>query len=297
MRANFLRVFALIAAVSTSSSVVAQEPPELELNYGVSETEMLTIGYLDHGEGPVVLFYHPGVDARYWQRAIEAVAPSFRAIAYPVNASTPPAFSFVSEAFSLAAIIEGISSGLNVEPPHLVAHSFGGREALELAIARPDLMKSLTVIEPALAPDDESLALLRNAAAESDVTCPFADVPADRQTICRFNLFINEPGYYDNAPAGLLALAPQADAEGPPALEMLWPVELPPICDQLGELAMPILFIRGELTPEPVQASLNAYEACLPRHVSAVIADSAHYPFVYNPEAFNEALLGFLRAQ
>ena len=292
-----LRVPALIAAVSTSSIVVAQEPPELDVSYGVSETQMLTIGYLDHGEGPVVLFYHPGVDARYWQRAIEAVAPSFRAIAFPIDASTPPAFSFVSQAFSLAAIIEGISNGLNVEPPHLVAHSFGGREALELAIARPELIASLTVIEPALAPDSESLTRLRNAAAESDVTCPFADLPADRQTICRFNLFINEPGYYDNAPDGLLALAPQPDAEGPPALEMLWPTELPPICDQLGQLEMPILFIRGELTPEPVQASLDAYEACLPDHVSEVIAGSAHYPFVYNPEAFNEVLLGFLRAR
>ena len=54
MSKNFLRVCALIAAVSTSSSVVAQEPPELDLNYGVSETKMLTIGYLDHGVGPVV---------------------------------------------------------------------------------------------------------------------------------------------------------------------------------------------------------------------------------------------------
>lgn len=67
------------------------------------------------------------------------------------------------------------------------------------------------------------------------------------------------------------------------------------ICDELGDLEMPILFIRGELTPEFILDSLDAYEACLPDHESAEIADSAHYPFVYNPDDFNEVLLGFLR--
>lgn len=58
-------------------------------------------------------------------------------------------------AFNLTAILEGIINGLDVAPPHLVAHSMGGRFALELAIARPDLISSLTVIELALAPDAE----------------------------------------------------------------------------------------------------------------------------------------------
>src|SRR5690606_88237 len=132
--------------------------------------------------------------------------------------------------------------------------------------------------------------------AASDVTCPDPAVVESQQTICAFHAFINEPGFYDNAPRVLLELlTPPPGQEAPPSLEMLWPPVLPPICDELAELEMPILFIRGGLTPEPIQASLDAYEACLPDHESEVIADSAHYPFVYNPEAFNEVLLDFLR--
>ncbi len=67
------------------------------------------------------------------------------------------------------------------------------------------------------------------------------------------------------------------------------------ICDELGDLRVPILFVRGEMTPAFIQNSLDAYEACLPAHESEVIAGSAHYPFVYNPEAFNAVLLDFLR--
>src|SRR5262245_20742349 len=119
MSTSFLRVLsALIPAAILASSAVAQDPPELDLNYAGAKKEMLTIGYLDKGEGPIVLFYHPGVDARYWQWAIEAVAPSYRAVAFPVDASVPPTFTF-----SLAAVIEGVTNGLDVEPPHLVAHS------------------------------------------------------------------------------------------------------------------------------------------------------------------------------
>ena len=279
-----------LAMVSMAPNAGAQSPPELDLDYGAGEIETLTFGYLDKGEGPTGIFFHPGVDARYWQLAIEATSQSYRTIALPFDASTPPA---LATALDLTTIIESVMEGLDVPPPHIVAHSMGGRIALEFAIARPDLIASLTVIEPALAPDDESMQRLRTAAAESTVTCPLPDVPAESQTMCRFNVFINEPGFYDNAPSGLLALVPQPDAPAPPSLEMLWS-PVPPICEALGKLEMPILFVRGELTPEPIQASQDAYEACLPDHARAMIPGSSHYPFVYNAEAFNEALLEFL---
>jgi pimeloyl-ACP methyl ester carboxylesterase len=289
-------LFALIAAASAFSDAAAQNPPELDLSYAAGEIEMLTVGYLDKGEGPAVVFFHPGVDARYWQWAIDEVASSYRAIALPFNQAVPPAFGFVAASFNLTTVLEGIINGLDVAPPHLVAHSMGGRLALELAITRPDLIASLTVIEPALAPDDASLSRLRSAAAASDVTCPLPDVAENQKTLCRFHVFINEPGFYDNAPSALLELlAPPPGAAAPPSLEVLWPEALPPICDALGELEMPILFVRGELTPAPIQASLDAYEGCLPAHESKTISNSAHYPFVYNPEAFSEVLLEFLR--
>lgn len=296
MSATDLRFLpALLAAANVASDAAAQDRPELDLGYAAGETQTLTVGYLDKGEGPTVVFYHPGVDARYWQWAIEAVAPSHRVIALPFDTFAPSAFEFVIEDLDLTSVLEGVIEGLDVTPPHLVAHSIGGRFALELAITRPDLLASLTVIEPALAPDAESYAQLVAAAAESDATCPLPDVGEGQQSVCALQSFINEPGFYGNAPRSLLELlAPPPSLVAPASLETLFP-PVPAICDALGQLDMPILFIRGALTPGPIQASLDAYEACLPAHKSATIPDSAHYPFVYNPEAFNETLLEFLR--
>lgn len=298
MNATALRfLLALLAVASVPSGAEEPEPPELDLGYAAGETQTLTLGYLDKGEGPAVVFYHPGVDARYWQWAVEAVAPSHRAIALPFDAFAPAALTPLMQGVDLASLLESIIAGLDIPPPHLVAHSMGGRFALELAIARPDLIASLTVIEPALAPDEESYAELVAAAAASDATCPLPDVGEDHRAICALQVFINEPGFYDNAPRSLLELLsppPSVVATGP--LEMRFP-PIPSICDALGEIDMPVLFIRGALTPGPIQASLDAYEACLPAHESATIADSAHYPFVYNPDAFNEILLAFLRGR
>lgn len=286
---------ALLAGASVCSGAAAQNLPELDLGYAAGETQTLTLGYLDKGEGPTVVFYHPGVDATYWQWAIEAVAPSHRAIALPFDAFVPTALTPLMEGVDLAALLESIIEGLDIAPPHLIAHSMGGRFALELAIARPDLIASLTVIEPALAPDEGSYARLVAATADSDVTCPLPDVGEGQRSVCALQSFINEPGFYDNAPRSLLELlTPPPEVVAPGSVEMLFP-PVPPICDALGEIDMPVLFIRGALTPEPIQESLDAYEVCLSDHESATIPDSAHYPFVYNPEAFNETLLEFLR--
>lgn len=296
MNATALRFLpALLAAAGVPSGAAELDPPELDLGYAAGETQTLTLGYLDKGEGPAVVFYHPGVDARYWQWAIEAVAPSHRVIALPFDVSAPSALAPLMQGVDLTALLESVIEGLGIAPPHLVAHSMGGRFALELAIARPDLIASLTVIEPALAPDEESYAQLVAAAAASDAPCPLPDVSEDHRSMCALQSFINEPGFYDNAPRSLVELlTPPPSVVAPGPLETLFP-PIPSICEALGEIDMPVLFIRGALTPEPIQASLDAYEACLPAHESATIPDSAHYSFVYNPEAFNETLLEFLR--
>lgn len=80
---------ALIIAASIASGAAAQDPPPLDLSYAAGETETLIVGYMDKGKGPAVVFFHPGVDARYWQWPIEGVAPSHRAIALPFNVPRP----------------------------------------------------------------------------------------------------------------------------------------------------------------------------------------------------------------
>jgi pimeloyl-ACP methyl ester carboxylesterase len=287
-----------------SSTALAQ--PELDLTYANGETQSLVlaggeISYLRKGDGPPVLFYHPSVDLRYWQWAIEAASIEFQAIALPLNEIVPGASP--TGMTGLLAAIEALDQG----KINLVAHSMGGRQALELAIARPDVLLSLTVIEPAGAPDIPSLQALGIAMANSSAVCGLPNLDESLIDSCVLQSQINEPAFFENAPNSLIeiliesarrvaplqaaAAATQDSNQGPP------PIPFAPICEQLGEIDVPILFVRGELTPSSIQASLDSYESCLPEHDSATISGSAHYPHVYNPTDFNSRLLEFLRLQ
>jgi pyruvate dehydrogenase E2 component (dihydrolipoamide acetyltransferase) len=112
-----------------------------------------TVAFVRSGEGPgapVVLVHGFGGDKANWLFNQEARATGRPALAFdlaghgesglPGEDASPAAL-----AADLAAAIEALGLG----PVHLVGHSLGGAVALRLAIARPDLARSLALIAPA----------------------------------------------------------------------------------------------------------------------------------------------------
>ena len=283
------------------SGCTAQAQMELELSFGDGQTstvviDSVPISYLDQGSGPMVVFFHPAVDFRYWQFVIADVSQEFRTVALPRNREVP--FKYEDITTGLTSFLEQIDDG----PVHLVSHSAGGALALQYAINTPEKLLSLTVVEPAFAPDPTSILALFAAMDANPVDPADCDLPeiteAEHALCMSLQSQINEPGFFRNAPDSLVQILLEADEKNAARVAIMGepPMDFSmDICAELGGLPMPILFIRGELTPEFILDSLDAYEACLPDHESEVIANSAHYPFVYNPEAFNETLLRFLR--
>jgi len=103
------------------------------------------------GEGdPVLLLHGSASSSAMWNPAIEVLKPRFRVIApdligYGRTDSWPPdyAFSLDEEVRLIAPLIQHAPA-----PAHVVAHSYGGAVALRLATAHPQLIRSLTLIEP-----------------------------------------------------------------------------------------------------------------------------------------------------
>jgi pimeloyl-ACP methyl ester carboxylesterase len=94
----------------------------------------------------VLLIHSGGFTSRQWRRLGELLAPRHRVIAPDLigygSARWPigKPFHFRDDVARLA--------GLLAEPAHVVGHSYGGLLALQLALARPELVRSLAVYEP-----------------------------------------------------------------------------------------------------------------------------------------------------
>ncbi|HEX8154063.1 MAG TPA: alpha/beta hydrolase [Thermoanaerobaculia bacterium] len=95
----------------------------------------------------VLLIHSGGFTSRQWRRLAETLAPEFNVLApdllgYGAREPWPDGkpFHFSADLELLLTLIEG--------PVHLVGHSYGGFLALQLALARPELVRSIAAFDP-----------------------------------------------------------------------------------------------------------------------------------------------------
>lgn len=100
---------------------------------------------------PTVLLIHSGgFTSRQWRKLAEMLAPAYRVLApdllgYGETGPWPDGkpFHFRQDLDFLESLLDQESA-----PAHLVGHSYGGFLALQLALRRPDLVRSIAVYEP-----------------------------------------------------------------------------------------------------------------------------------------------------
>lgn len=116
----------------------------------------------------VLLVHSSGFTSRQWRKLAESLK-GYRVVAPELLGYGEPwpkgrAFQFSEDVDHLAAKLEG--------PAHVVGHSYGGFLALHLALAYPQLVRSLAVYEPVafgvLAADDPLAIDVRNVSATID---------------------------------------------------------------------------------------------------------------------------------
>lgn len=102
------------------------------------------------GEGPTVLFLHGFTgSAASWSGVIEHLPPGFRTVCVdllghgqsdaPVE---PERYALTTAALDIAELV----AALGTERVHLVGYSLGGRLALHVALASPELLNSLVLV-------------------------------------------------------------------------------------------------------------------------------------------------------
>jgi pimeloyl-ACP methyl ester carboxylesterase len=289
-----MRFLTLVFILGLPCTSLAQTA--LRLDYGVQEVRSVpvagtAISYLERGNGDAVVLFHPAVDFRYWQWTIEAVSPSYRVLALPFASAMPG-----GGPFDPSALIEFLGAVAG-EPVHLVAHSMGATQAMALASARPDLVRSLVLVEPGGSPDPSVLGELVDAVGNCSLSNPSEALLAS----CQSMNYVAGDGYFENASPQFQEIALAADRAIDESLQSAGssvqaPVQFvpPPDCGSLGRLHMPILFVRGESSPLGMRGGLDAFERCLPEHETRIIAAASHFVHLDATDAFNQAVLDFL---
>lgn len=111
-----------------------------------------TLRYVRAGDGPTVLLIHGFPQDWYeWREVMARLAPRFSVVAVDlrgVGGSAAPGTGY--DAAGMATDVAELVEGLGVGPVHVVGHDVGGWVAYALTRLRPDLVRSVVIMETLL---------------------------------------------------------------------------------------------------------------------------------------------------
>lgn len=284
-----------IERMTDRSSLV---PQVLDFLYGKAQAERIAVNDArifcrEEGSGEPVVFISPlGGDSSFWARQVPVFAESFRVITFDARGtgiSTPcPDHCSVEE---LASDLIGLLDHLNVRSAHLVGLAIGGLVALEVAALRPDLARTLVIASSYEAADDRLRQLTgrwRELARTGGMEVLFEE--------CLNSVF--SPAYIEQNRAEMDKLKTffrltMHDPESFCQLSLAGvSYDTQPI---LPKISTPTLVLHGgqDRVIDPDHAKQLA--AGIPEARLTEIPDGSHFMPYENAEAFNAAVLSFIR--
>lgn len=269
-----------------------------------------SIHYIDMGTGDPVVFVHPGYsDYRVWRKQMDAFSKDYRAIAYSRRYCFPNRTEVDSTSqFSMVHVNDLISfiQTLDAGPVHLVGHSAGGWIALQAAIHRPELVKTLILGEPAVA-DFYSTDSLGESLLEKFIQGVIQTNEAYRRNEDEkavelfFGLVMGKENYFQNLSETDRQIIMDNIAESKAASLVKNPkggeVPSPITCETIQELTIPILLVCGEDSPQFVSYMQDKLEPCLKNGERVTLSNTSHGLHSENPAEFNKAVIEFMDKQ
>ncbi|MDH3199472.1 MAG: alpha/beta hydrolase [Myxococcales bacterium] len=278
--------------------------------------DTVSLAYREQGQGEPVVFVHGSAsDLRTWEYQLPAVGAAYRAIVYSRRYARPneaipedaddPMLAHVDD---LVALLER----LDAVPATVVGHSWGGFVCLLAAIRHPEVVRSLVLLEPPVlslfvSTPPRPVELLRTLVRR----------PRTALAIMRFGISTAGPAEKayrrGDDEAGFEAfgrgvLGEEAfDRLSPARREQAWEnvavdkaqllgKGFPPLSDdEVRGVRLPTLLMHGERSPAFLRLLTDRLEELLPRVDRVEIPGASHIMHEDNPQAVNEAILGFLK--
>lgn len=209
-----------------------------------------------------------------------------------------------------SADLVGLIEELGISPVHLVGHSYGGFATAYCASTSPGLIRSLTLIEPAV-----STMLLKNRKSASEFLGllfrhPSVAISAARfqrgsldpslkafqkgdfDLALRLNLdgIMNRHGAFESLPQDVQIMTKENEKT---VGELMADV---PVFgrEEASKISAPTLLIHGTESPKVLHAIVDRLGRSIPKSEIAIVSGAAHFPHIEKPQEFNELMQGFL---
>jgi len=257
------------------------------------------MAYLEAGDGPPLVCVHGTLgDFRTWSAVLGPLSKKRRVIAVSLRRFFPEHWDGVGDDFLIAqhvADLIGFIERLDARPVDLMGHSRGGHIAFRVAQQRPDLLRRLVLAEPG-GELDSSLDPAATPGSSSRATR--IAVSADRVAagdidggLKTFFDAIEGDGAWARLPA---APKQQLRDNASTLIGQVGENRLPYSRQEAESIRTPTLLIGGADTRGSLPAVLRALAAHVPGARTAMIPGAGHWMFEQAPQAFCEAVLGFL---
>lgn len=239
--------------------------------------------------GEVLLLLHSlGTNAGIWEEPAEAFSNRYRVIrpdlrGHGMSGVTPGPYSIEG----MARDMLGLLDLMGVESAHVAGISIGGMIAQSLAAQAPGRVRSLTLVDTALAIPPAQGWIDRAVTVRAEGMEPLVETVVAR--------WVTPASLGEPRTDALRAMLRRTDPEGyAGAAEAIAAADL---TETSRRLSVPTLVLVGDGDQATPLSSAEALRDAIPGARLEVIPDTAHIPTMERPEAVVAAMRGFLTAQ
>lgn len=254
--------------------------------------------YEEAGRGPETIVFAHGLlwSGRMFEAQVAALKDRYRVIAYDHRGQaqseiTESGYDMDSIAADAAALIEKLSPG---NPVHFAGLSMGGFTGMRLAIRRPELLKSLVLLETSADPEPrENVPKYRllNLIAR---LFGFGVLTGQVMPIMFGEKFLRDPVRAAQREEMKRRLIANRRAGTVRAVQGV--IERDGVYEQLGRIRTPTLIIVGDQDKATVPAKSERMHAAIAGSKLVVIPGAGHSSSIEEPAAVTAAIEAFLRS-
>lgn len=246
--------------------------------------------YESHGEGPAVVFAHgAGGNHLSWWQQIPFFSKQFRCITFDHRAFGRTLDGDGETKLGRRGFhddLRDLLDHLGIERASVVAQSMGGRTAVGFALRNPGRCVAMVLAGTTGGAVDDEVREMQAAHRETEV----GRLPLLKRAV--------SPELKERASEMDFLYRSIARLNPPRASDFLAPIPgyRGSSADRLAQAGFPILFLVGEHDAITPAAVIERCHRAVPGSQFVQIPDSGHSTYFERPQAFNEAVMGFLGA-